>query len=442
MISLAVLVDGRLASGSRDFTIRLWDTNGGKETAKLQGVGGSVNALAALPDGRLAFTCPASSKRTTDCGAIQLWDINSAGKTARLEGHSDWANALAVLPDGRLASGSADKTVRLWDTSKCSEAARFKGHNDVVYALATVSGSRLVSGSRDRIIGLWNVNTGNQVTIRTTAFDLRRNWFYEHEIYSLVSLQHGQFAGGSENGVILVWDTPDIREDHTKWGSVVDKEPVKLIGHQGTVYALTVLPDGCLASGSNDKTIRLWNSYTEIACLDAHGCGVTALAVLPDGRLASGLTDKTIRLWDTTQRSETALLRGHDGKVISLAVLGDGRLASGSWDETIRLWDVAGYVETGRLEGHRGRVTALSVLSEGSLASASSDQTIRIWDVKSGKERTRLDVGARVFCLSALEDKRLVAGDTMGRIHWLEFLDEAPLATPHLDTAGFQAAKP
>jgi WD40 repeat protein len=93
---------------------------------------------------------------------------------------------------------------------------------------------------------------------------------------------------------------------------------------------------------------------------------VTALCVLPDGRLASGSGDHTIRLWDVTAGAETARLEGHSDVVTALCVLPDGRLASGSGDQTIRLWDVTAGAETARLEGHSGVVSALCVLHAGS----------------------------------------------------------------------------
>ena len=107
----------------------------------------------------------------------------------------------------------------------------------------------------------------------------------------------------------------------------------------------------------------------ETARLEGHSGSVAALCLLPDGRLASGADDNTIRLWDVAAGAETARLEGHSGRVAALCLLPDGRLASGADDNTIRLWDVAAGAETARLEGHSDPVTALCLLPDGRLAS-------------------------------------------------------------------------
>jgi WD40 repeat protein len=122
----------------------------------------------------------------------------------------------------------------------------------------------------------------------------------------------------------------------------------------------------------------------------------------------------------TPPRAETARLEGHFDGVRTLCVLPDGRLASGSNDRTIRLWDVTTGAETARLEGHSDGVIALCVLPDGRLASGSNDRTIRLWDVTTDAETARLEADAPLLCLAALADLHLVAGDTLGRLHWLE----------------------
>jgi WD40 repeat protein len=69
---------------------------------------------------------------------------------------------------------------------------------------------------------------------------------------------------------------------------------------------------------------------------------VFSVAFSPDGKtLASGSFDKTIRLWDVAKGQPIGVpLTGHTDKVFSVAFSPDGRtLASGSADNTIRLWD-------------------------------------------------------------------------------------------------------
>jgi WD40 repeat protein len=105
--------------------------------------------------------------------------------------------------------------------------------------------------------------------------------------------------------------------------------------------------------------------------------------------------------------------------VQALTVVSDNLLASGGNDHTIRLWDLARGAEARRLEGHGDGVLALAVLPGGRLASGGADRTIRLWDPARGAEIARLEVDGAVICLAALLKGRLVAGDVLGRLHWL-----------------------
>ena len=112
---LAVLDDGRLASGSLHAMIQIWDLAMGACVATLEGHEHSVESLAVLEDGRLAS---GSSDQT-----INIWDLGTDEWVATLEGHDDPTNprgtvwSLAVLESGRLASGSTNGTIAIWDSA-------------------------------------------------------------------------------------------------------------------------------------------------------------------------------------------------------------------------------------------------------------------------------------------------------------------------------------
>lgn len=70
-------------------------------------------------------------------------------------------------------------------------------------------------------------------------------------------------------------------------------------GHVGDVTSLAVLSNGHLASGSWDKTIKIWTplNATLLRTINNLPNYVTSLAALANGNLVSGSTDQTIKIW-------------------------------------------------------------------------------------------------------------------------------------------------
>ena len=283
--ALALLADGRLASGDFNGEVRVWDVAEGAEATAVRRADDTVvNALAVLQDGRRLVI--GTTSLHGDSGCIEVWSVDGVPPTrnATIDCRSS-VDALAVLPNGRLAAGRDDGKVKIVDVDTEAVVATLRGHTGEVVALAVLPDGTLVSGSHDASVRMWDV--GARACVAT------------------------------------------------------------LVGHTDGVTCLAVLTDGRLASeGGGDDAVRLWDVGARVCVgvLPGHAGDVTALAALPDGRLATGTRDGTIRLWDT--RPAAASGASHavgvtpvevvgvlGGSVSVLLSLPDGRLACGGGAE-------------------------------------------------------------------------------------------------------------
>ena len=164
--------------------------------------------------------------------------------------------------------------------------------------------------------------------------------------------------------------------------------PKILTGHTDAVYSIACSPDGkYIASGSWDKTVRVWNvdlgtlAYT----LTGHNQPVYSVAWSPDGNfIASGSSDKTIRVWDVQTQQIAYTLTDRTNTVYSVAWSPDGNsIAGGSHDATVRVWDVQTQSLAYTLTGHTGVAWSVAWSPDGNyIASGSFGEKIRVWDVQ------------------------------------------------------------
>ncbi|KAM9939599.1 hypothetical protein OXX80_000920 [Metschnikowia pulcherrima] len=170
-------------------------------------------------------------------------------------------------------------------------------------------------------------------------------------------------ATGAEDKLIRIWN-------------LQTKRIIKILrGHEQDIYSLDFFPDGDrLVSGSGDRTVRIWDLRSSQCSLTLSiEDGVTTVAVSPDGKLiAAGSLDKTVRVWDSSTGFLVERLdsgnesgNGHQDSVYSVAFSTNGhQLASGSLDRTVKLWNLEGKADTGVISGSNGQAQSKKSVCE------------------------------------------------------------------------------
>ena len=168
-------------------------------------------------------------------------------------------------------------------------------------------------------------------------------------------------------------------------------------GHLLAVTSVTWSPDGTLlASGSEDKTVKVWDTQTGEASqlLIGHSRTVSCLAFKPNDPsiLVTGCLDATLKLWDLSTSSCLSTVRG-DKPISCLAfstnsntiAAGEGHVHGGR-NYSILLYDVEACTKIDCPQlGHSRRVTSVAWNNDGTkFASGSWDYTVLIWEVGSG----------------------------------------------------------
>jgi WD40 repeat protein len=323
-------------------------------------VDGLLSAVTMTPDGRKIVV-----RRTAD---VMFWDVRGVQEQVTIHVPKG-VDQMAFSSSGKMFAVLGDKTVTLWDTETRKELPRLNETQYGALSIALSRGGTIATGYDDGTVKLWNMETREPSSVIKIC---------DKEVLALsFSPDEQTLAAGCSDGKIQMWRS--------------HKPTITLNGHSGPVSSLVFSSAGTLASGSEDKTVRVWDGITgkQLWMSDAHKDGILAIAFSSDAKkLASASKDKTVKLWDVSTAKELATFVGHKFEVSAVAFSPDGKtVATGGIDKTIKLWDPNTGQERATLTGHDSRVAAVAFSPDGrTLATGSWDRTVKLWFAATDEE--------------------------------------------------------
>ena len=391
----------RIASGSADKTIRVWDAEKGNQLRVLTGLEGELTSMAFSPDGNRIVSGSLA-------GELKVWDLETGRVGVKLGEHPFAIETIAFSPDGTcVASKSSDELLKVWNVESlqevCSTPGKYGNPQNYLYANSTIEVSNIAFSPNGKLIASGFGYNSVKIVDSKTGEDVRTLEF------SLVERGRGNgvkyIAFGDSNDWISVcgWSVSEaniIRKGSIERGSF--DEAIDL-GAQGQIVGINS-NSSTIALKKNHKVnngttqIKLLATYgDELATIETGVHFVRKLEFSPNGERVAVMHDDKITVFDTNMGGALNRIKDHghavdvvgfttDGEKVAIAGGSDG-YGDGRDRGIIRLFDAKTAFEILTLKGHSDNVISFDFSPDGRrLVSRSRDETVRLWDLKNGKQ--------------------------------------------------------
>jgi len=251
-----------------------------------------ISSIAINPSGEwLAF----GAKKL---GQLLVWEWQSESYVLKQQGHYFDMNTVSYSPDGQyIATGGDDGKVKVWNSTSGFCFVTFSEHSAAVSGVEFAKqGQILFSASLDGTVRAFDLVRYRNFRTFTSPSPVQFSSFTVDPSGEVV------VAGSIDSFEIFMWSV--------QTGKLLDI----LSGHEGPVSSLSFSPTGnFLASGSWDKSVRLWNVYGRSRAVEPFqfGAEVLALAFRPDGKeLAITTLDGQVTFYDVDQGRQKSVIEG------------------------------------------------------------------------------------------------------------------------------------
>jgi len=329
----------KLATGGHDGRVHVWDPKSGKAIGNaLKGHSKWITSLAWEPI-HINSVNPRLASSSKD-GTVRVWSMITRTSEYVLGGHTASVNVVkwgggGLLGRGILYTAGSDRCVRVWDADGGRLLHVLKDHAHWVTTLALNTDFVLRTGPYD--------HTGKEPSSDAEAQSLALVRYK-----TLTATTPEILISGSDDHTLFLWDlfssstsiaVSSDESSHTNGGKL--KPQARLTGHQRQVSHVVFSPDGrWVASGSWDNSVRLWEGRTGkfIATLRGHVAPVYRLAWSADSRLLiSASKDSTLKIWDLKTYKLKTDLPGHTDEVYCVDFVAD-KVVSGGRDCVVKIW--------------------------------------------------------------------------------------------------------